>query len=60
MDNKWVMTVNCVRPSKTEKKKYHHNIAVTAVFDSVYGCFYFIAKIQHAEVKGTDMLRYGI
>ena len=60
MNNKGVMTVNCVRPSETKEKKYHHNIAITAVFDSVYGCLYFVAKIQQAEVKGTDMLMYGI
>ena len=54
------MTVNCVISSKTEEKKYHHNIAIAAVVDSVYGCLYFIAKTQQAETKGTNMLMYGI
>ena len=58
--NKWVMTVNCARPIKTEEKKYHHNIAIATVFDSIYDCLYFIAKTPQAEVKGTSMLTYGI
>ena len=44
------MNNNCVRPSKTEEKEYHHNVAIAAVFDSVYGCLYFIAKTPLAEV----------
>ena len=39
------MAVNCARPSETEEKKYHHNVAITAVVDSVY------------EAKGSG---YGI
>ena len=42
------MTINCVRPSKTEEKKYHHNVAIAAVFDN--GCLYFNAKTPLAEV----------
>ena len=54
------MAVNCVRASETEEKKYHHNIAITVVFDSVYGRFYFVAKTTQGEVKGSGMLTYGI
>ena len=54
------MAVNYARPSKTEEKKYHHNIAIIAVFDSVYGRLYFIAKTTQAEAKGSSMLMYGI
>ena len=42
-----VMAVNCVRASETEEKKYHHNIAITVVFDSIYGRFYFVAQRLH-------------
>ena len=42
------------------REEYHHNIAIAAVLDSVYGCLYFIAKTPQAEAKGTDMLTYGI
>ena len=38
------MAINCARPSETEEKKYHHNVAITAVFDSVHGLLYFVAK----------------
>ena len=38
------MDVNCMRPSKTEEKKYHHDVAITAVFASVYGRLYLVAK----------------
>ena len=44
------MTINCVRPSKTEEKKYHHNVTIAAVFDDVDGLLYFIAKTPLAEV----------
>ena len=30
------MAVNCARLSKTEEKKYHHNVAKAAVFDIVF------------------------
>ena len=60
MNNKRIMAVNCVRPSETEEKKYLHNIAITAVFDSVYGHLYFVAKVTQAEAKGASMLTYGI
>ena len=50
------MAVNCERPSKAEEKKYHHNVAIAAVFDSVYDCLYFIAKTPQAEAKGASML----
>ena len=53
------MTVNCTRPSKAEEKEYYHNIAITAVFGSVYGCLYFLAKTTQAEAKDTGMLTYG-
>ena len=53
------MAVDCMRPSETEEKKYHHNVAIAAVFDNVYGCLYFVAKTPQAEVKGTGMLTYG-
>ena len=52
------MVVNCARPSKTKEKKYHYNVAIATVFDSVYGCLYFIAKTPQAEVKGASMLTY--
>ena len=54
------MAVNCVRANKTEEKRYHDNIAITVVFDSVYGHFYFIAKTTQGEVNGFSMLTYGI
>ena len=54
------MTVNCTKPSETEEKKYHHNVAVTAVFDSVYGHLYFVVKTIQAEAKGVGMLTYRI
>ena len=54
------MAVNCVRPSETEENKYHHNVATTVVFDSVYGCLYIVAKTPQAEAKGASMLTYGI
>ena len=54
------MAVNCTRPSKIEKKKYHHNAAITAVFNSIYGCLYFIAKTTQAETKDSGMLTYGM
>ena len=55
MNNKWIMAVNCARPSETEEKKYHHNVAITAAFDSVYGRLYFIANTTQAEAKGVGM-----
>ena len=54
------MAVNCTRPSETEEKKYHHNVAITAVFDRIYGRLYFIAKTTQAEAEGAGMLTYGI
>ena len=54
------MAVNCVRASETEEKKYNHNVAITVVFDSVYGHFYFVAKTTRGEAKGPTMLTYGI
>ena len=59
MNNKRIMTVNCARSSKTEEKKYHYNVAITAMFDSIYGRLYFIAKTTQAEAKGAGMLTYG-
>ena len=61
-NNKWIMAVNWARTSKTEKKKYHHNVAITVVFDidSIYGHFYFIAKSTQGEANGSSMLTYGI
>ena len=50
------MAVNCVRPSETKEKKYHHNVAITAMFDIIDGRLYFAAKTAQAEVKGTGML----
>ena len=50
------MAVNCARPSETEEKKYHHSIAIAAVFDSIYGHLYFIAKPPQAEEKGAGIL----
>ena len=41
---------------KAEEKKYHHNIAITAVYDSVYGRLYFVAKTPQAGVK--DVIRH--
>ena len=29
---------------------------MAAMFDSIYGCRYFIAKTPQAEVKGANML----
>ena len=55
-----MMASNCARLSEMEEKKYHHNVAITAMFDSIYGCLYFIAKIPQAEAKGISMLMYGI
>ena len=57
-NNKRVMVVNCVRPSETEEKKYHHNTVIAAVFDIVYGRLYFITKTPQAEAKGTSVLMY--
>ena len=54
------MAVNCARASETEVKKYHHNVAITVVFDSIYGRFYFIAKTTQGEAKVSGMLTYGI
>ena len=53
------MAVNCVRSSKTEEKKYHHNAVIATVFDNIYGRLYFIAKTPQAEAKGTGVLIYG-
>ena len=57
------MAVNCLRPNKTEEKKYHRNMAIVAVFDSIYGHLYFVAKTPQAEAKGagvlTKVLTYG-
>ena len=52
-----------MRPSKTEEKKCHQNVAIAAVFDSIYGRLHFIAKAPQAEAKGagvlTEVLTYG-
>ena len=53
------MAVNCVRPSETGEKKYHHNAVIATVFDSVYGRLYFIAKTPQAEAKDAGVLIYG-
>ena len=61
MNNERVMAVNCSRPSETKKKKYHYNVAIAVVFDSIYGCLYFVAKTPQAEVKGASVsTTYGI
>ena len=41
---------------KAEEQKYRHNIAITVVYDSVYGCLYFVAKNPQAGVK--DAIRH--
>ena len=51
MNNKQIIAINCVRHIKNEKQKYHHNIAVAAVFDSINGCLYFTVKVPQAGVK---------
>ena len=57
------MAVNCLRSNKTEEKKYHRNISIAAVFNSIYGHLYFVAKTPQTEAKGagvlTKMLTYG-
>ena len=58
-NNKWIVAVNYVRPSKTEEKKYHHNTVIAAVFDSIYSHLYFIAKTSQAEAKGASVLING-
>ena len=58
MNIKQVIAVNCERPRETEEKKYHHNTAIAAVFDSVYNHLYFIAKTPQAEAKAPSMLIY--
>ena len=45
------MTVKCARPSEIEEKKYHHNVAIAAVFDGIYGRLCFTAKTTQAEAK---------
>ena len=55
-----VMVVNCARPRETEEQKYHHNVAIAAMFNSVYGCLYFVVKTPQAEAKGTGVLTYRI
>ena len=60
MNNKQIMAVNCVRLHETEEKKYHHYVAIVPVFDSLYGCHYFIAKTPQTGAKGAGMLTYGI
>ena len=52
------MAINCVRLCETEVKKYHHNAAIAAVFDSIYGHLYFNTKTSQAGVKGTDVLTF--
>ena len=49
------MAINCARLCETEEKKYHHNIAMAVVFDSIYCCLY-----SQVGVKGTGVLTYGI
>ena len=52
------MVVNYARLSETEEQKCHHNVAITAVFDSIYRRLYFIAKTSQAETKGAGALIY--
>ena len=52
------MAVNYTRPSNTEEKKYHNNIAIAAVFDSVYGHLYFNAMTRLS--KRRSVLTYAI
>ena len=33
------MVVNCVKLHETEEKKYHHNVAIVAVFDSIMAAY---------------------
>ena len=49
-----------LRSSETEEKKYHHNVAITPVFDVIYGYLYFVAKTTQAEAKDASILTYGI
>ena len=60
MNNKRVMAVSCTRLRETDKKNYYHNIAIAAVFDSVYGCLNFVAKTPQVGAKGARLLTYGI
>ena len=55
-----MVVVNCARPRETEEKKYHHNVAIAAVFDCIYGHLYFVVKTPQAETKGTGVLTYRI
>ena len=32
------------KTKEAEEKKYHHNVAIAAVFDGLYGRLYLIAK----------------
>ena len=52
------MVVNYARLSKNEEQKCHHNIAITAMFDSIYGRLYFVAKTSQTKAKGTGALTY--
>ena len=45
------MADNCMRPSETEEKKYHHNVAIAAVFDSVYGTFISLQRLHKLKRK---------
>ena len=50
------MAVNCTRQCGTRGTKYHHNIAMAAVFDNICGHLYFIAKTSQAGANCADML----
>ena len=50
------MAINCVRLCETAEKKYHHNVAITAVFDNIYGHLYFIEKTPQGGTKDAGML----
>ena len=63
MNNTQIMAVNCVRHMKIEKQKYHHNVAVATVFDSIDDHPYFIVKIPQVGAKNArraGMLTHGI
>ena len=54
------MAVNCTRQCKTKGTKYHHNIAMAAVFDNICGRLYFVAKTLQAGAKGAGILPLSI
>ena len=56
INGSWLLIMQDHMHVKAEEKKYHHNIAITAVYDSVYGRLYFVAKTPQAGVK--DAIRH--